>query len=243
MSPGSGRSARSRATSARRSNPSGSYNYKQQPVRPRIGAAHLRAERRGGAGGLRLRQRASAPRSRSPTSPRHGPASSTWSAAQLIVCGHGARGRARHSQSARRRYDGERRNPWNEPECGHHYARAMSSWSGMAVLSAFRYDGPEHQLRLERKAEPSRSAVSGRPARVGAVIRSHSKRAHEGRGRSAARQPPGARVRDRGPRQRSDLRSGNNKIDCQIEVQGKLRRVSVPEVIGIREGELLELTI
>ncbi len=32
--------------------------------------------------------------------------------------------------SVRARYDGERRNPWDEPECGSHYARAMSSWSG-----------------------------------------------------------------------------------------------------------------
>ena len=29
--------------------------------------------------------------------------------------------------SVRARYDGERRNPWDEPECGSHYARAMSS--------------------------------------------------------------------------------------------------------------------
>ena len=32
----------------------------------------------------------------------------------------------------RRRYDGERRNPWDEAECGHHYARAMAAWSGTA---------------------------------------------------------------------------------------------------------------
>ena len=46
-------------------------------------------------------------------------------------------------RNARVRYDGERRNPWDEPECGHHYARAMSSWSALLSLSGFRYDGPE----------------------------------------------------------------------------------------------------
>jgi uncharacterized protein (DUF608 family) len=44
--------------------------------------------------------------------------------------------------NVRARYDGEKRNPWDEPECGHHYARAMSSWSTIVALSGFVYDGP-----------------------------------------------------------------------------------------------------
>jgi len=45
-------------------------------------------------------------------------------------------------ENIRARYDGEKRNPWDEPECGHHYARAMSSWSTIVALSGFLYDGP-----------------------------------------------------------------------------------------------------
>jgi hypothetical protein len=48
--------------------------------------------------------------------------------------------------NVRERYDGVRRNPWDEPECGHHYARAMSSWSGMLALSGFRYRGPDRHV-------------------------------------------------------------------------------------------------
>lgn len=43
--------------------------------------------------------------------------------------------------STRLRHDGEKRNPWDETECGHHYARAMSAWSTLVSLSGFRYDG------------------------------------------------------------------------------------------------------
>ncbi len=52
-------------------------------------------------------------------------------------------------ESARRRFDGERRNPWDEPECGHHYARALSAWSGLLAYSGFRYDGPRQMVALE----------------------------------------------------------------------------------------------
>ncbi len=43
-------------------------------------------------------------------------------------------------ESIRRRYDGERRNPWDEAECGYYYARPMASWSALLALSGFRYD-------------------------------------------------------------------------------------------------------
>jgi uncharacterized protein (DUF608 family) len=46
-------------------------------------------------------------------------------------------------ENTRRRFDGEKRNPWNEAECGYHYARPMSSWAPLLTLSGFRYDGIE----------------------------------------------------------------------------------------------------
>lgn len=49
-------------------------------------------------------------------------------------------------EAARRRHDGIARNPWNEFECGHHYARAMSSWSLLLALSGYRYSAPERRL-------------------------------------------------------------------------------------------------
>ncbi|MBR1632251.1 MAG: hypothetical protein IJ686_00645 [Bacteroidales bacterium] len=41
----------------------------------------------------------------------------------------------------RDRFDGLRRNPFDEPECGHHYARSMTSWAAVLALSGFHYSG------------------------------------------------------------------------------------------------------
>jgi uncharacterized protein (DUF608 family) len=49
--------------------------------------------------------------------------------------------------NVRARYDGEKRNPWDEAECGHHYARAMASWSSVVILSGFDYDGQHGAIR------------------------------------------------------------------------------------------------
>lgn len=49
-------------------------------------------------------------------------------------------------KSIRDRFDGLKRNPFDEPECGHHYARAMASWSAVLALSGFQYSGVEHSI-------------------------------------------------------------------------------------------------
>ncbi|MGB9717886.1 MAG: GH116 family glycosyl-hydrolase [Thermoproteota archaeon] len=49
-------------------------------------------------------------------------------------------------KGARDRHDGVKRNPWDEAECGHHYARAMSSWSLLLALSGFEYSAPEKTI-------------------------------------------------------------------------------------------------
>ena len=43
-------------------------------------------------------------------------------------------------RSVRARYDGKKRNPYNEIECGSNYARAMSSFALLPILSGFEYD-------------------------------------------------------------------------------------------------------
>lgn len=52
-------------------------------------------------------------------------------------------------RTCRTRYDGAVRNPFNEYECGHWYARAMSSYALLFGLSGARYDAVDKVLHLE----------------------------------------------------------------------------------------------
>ncbi|MBE6589469.1 MAG: hypothetical protein E7643_04755 [Ruminococcaceae bacterium] len=46
-------------------------------------------------------------------------------------------------KAIRDRYDGEKRNPWDEIECGHNYARTMASYALMLLWSGFAFDMTE----------------------------------------------------------------------------------------------------
>jgi non-lysosomal glucosylceramidase len=48
----------------------------------------------------------------------------------------------------RERYDGRKRSPFNEAECGHHYGRAMASWSAVLALTGFHYSGVTREIEF-----------------------------------------------------------------------------------------------
>jgi len=49
------------------------------------------------------------------------------------------------------RYSGYNRNPWNQIECGYHYARAMASWSVKLALDGFTFSLPNTTLGFAPK--------------------------------------------------------------------------------------------
>jgi len=54
-------------------------------------------------------------------------------------------------RAIRARYDGTVRNPFDEYECGHWYARAMSSYTLLYALSGARYDAVDRTLYINPK--------------------------------------------------------------------------------------------
>ena len=49
-------------------------------------------------------------------------------------------------KSVRERYDGQKRNPWNEMECGSNYARSMASFALLPIISGFKFDLPHKTI-------------------------------------------------------------------------------------------------
>jgi hypothetical protein len=60
----------------------------------------------------------------------------------------------------RNRYNGKSRNPFNEYECGHWYARAMSSYGMIQSLTGLRYDAVDSKLYIDSRIGDFTSFIS-----------------------------------------------------------------------------------
>ena len=58
-------------------------------------------------------------------------------------------------KAVRDRYDGLKRNPFDEAECGHHYARAMASWAAVLALSGFQYSAVDNTITFTASSKSS----------------------------------------------------------------------------------------
>jgi uncharacterized protein (DUF608 family) len=63
-------------------------------------------------------------------------------------------------KTCRNRYDGKTRNPFDEYECGHWYARAMSSYAMLQALTGVRYDALTQTMYIDSRIGDFTSFIS-----------------------------------------------------------------------------------
>jgi non-lysosomal glucosylceramidase len=59
-------------------------------------------------------------------------------------------------EAVRDRYDGEKRNPWNEFECGSNYARSMASYALLNAFSGFEFDMRRKMIGFRPRVQRAR---------------------------------------------------------------------------------------
>ncbi len=99
-----------------------------------------------------------------PKSPHLGPKSTRyrneiWTGIEYQVAGHMAwEGLTTEAlaicRGVHERYHPSKHNPWNEIECGDHYARAMASWGVLVGLSGFEHVGPRGRIGFAPRLGP-----------------------------------------------------------------------------------------
>jgi hypothetical protein len=151
-------------------------------------------------------------------------------------------------ESTRRRFDGERRNPWNEPECGHHYARALASWACFAAWSGFRYSAPERELTLmPRTRRQSFSCFWSVPSGWGSYTHTLKPQGQSVQVQVAEGSLTVASVAlnglTKGPFNRVSTRLGKDLLPASLKIESSRRVVTFGREISATNENPLEITL
>ena len=154
-------------------------------------------------------------------------------------------------KGARDRYDGIPRppiprNPWNEIECGGHYARAMSSWSLLLAASGYEYDGPARSLRFTPRLTPANFKAffcgpegwgSLRQNRGGGVQRNQVA-VTEGTLAVAT-----LRLASDGKPHAAAVTVAGVAVPCRLQANGEGVLVTLEQPVAIKAGQALEVVL
>ncbi len=150
-------------------------------------------------------------------------------------------------ENIRRRYDGEKRNPWDEAECGYYYARPMASWAALAALSGFRYHGVEKHILVQPQIHPEQFASFWSTAGGWGTF---SQRLEQNELRFAlsvtfgqlACQSVGL-VRPNGAAKTSSARLGEKRLQHELQPKGNEAVFAFHEEVTLRKGDQLVLRL
>jgi uncharacterized protein (DUF608 family) len=151
-------------------------------------------------------------------------------------------------ESTRARHDGDRRNPWNEQECGHHYARALASWACFLAWSGFRYSAPERELTvMPRTRRQAFRCFWSVPSGWGSFT--HTLKPQEQRVEVlvAEGRIPVARLAvngvTKGPFNKVAARLGKEELQASLKTEATRRVISFEREIGVSPEKALQVVL
>ena len=145
------------------------------------------------------------------------------------------------------RYHASRRNPWNEVECGDHYARSMASYGVFLAACGYEYHGPKGYLSFDPKLRPMIPRCLHGGGRLGHV----RQRRQGGEQRETIEVKYGQTTvanfglcccADCKPEKRSRCR-GRQKRKCSHRAEGRRIIIELGTRISLQAGGILEATI
>jgi len=154
-------------------------------------------------------------------------------------------------RAVRNRYDGQRRNPWNEVECGHHYARAMASWSVFLALTGFNYSGPQKMIafnpRINEREFTCFWSCDGCWGLYTQQMRSRDLNAeiHALFGKTSLQKfslPAPSGGRKKGYIE-AEINAGANNYSVAAQRANTLAIVTLPEAVNLESGQTIQLRL
>lgn len=144
------------------------------------------------------------------------------------------------------RYHPRRFNPWNEIECGDHYARALASWGVLIGLAGFEYHGPKGHLGFAPRLTPEAFRSAFTAAEGWGVLSQKRDGARqintlELRWGRLRLESLAFEVAEAGAGQVAHLVWAGRKLSAEVSAQGRQRRLRLAKPIVIEAGQGLEV--
>ncbi len=147
------------------------------------------------------------------------------------------------------RYDPSKHNPWNEVECGDHYARALASWGVFTALAGYEYHGPRGHLGFAPRITPEdfRAAFTAAEGwgsfsqtRSGGAVQREKIEVKWGRLRVrtlAFAVPEGATPA------RVTVTAAGKAVEAKHAFEDGRVRIDLGEEVAVKEGEAIEVSL
>ncbi|MFO0984271.1 MAG: GH116 family glycosyl hydrolase [Planctomycetota bacterium] len=144
------------------------------------------------------------------------------------------------------RYHPSKHNPWNEVECGDHYARGMASWGVFTALCGFSHHGPHAEIGFAPRLQPG-DFKAAFTAAAGWGTFTQKRTGHHQVGRIALQWGTlGVRelhfeLEDGAQLRAVTMRLNGAQVAATVRQDGRSATVSTPVLVTLERGHTLEV--